>query len=106
MTTIVIPGLWYSETQRANRQRQKLHLKPYADAQPAHPEERRMVDRSWQRLNTNQKLEWLLNEVFRNASHTIDLNIRMDDGFAAADVRLKMIADDLEVLKSEVEVVA
>lgn len=65
-----------------------------------------MVDRSWQRLNTDQKLEWLLNEVLRNATHTIDLNLRMDDGFAAADVKLKMVAEDLEVLKSEVEVVA
>ncbi len=54
-----------------------------------------MLDKSWQRLNTEQKLEWLLTEVLRNAGHTIDLGIQVDERLAAVDVKLQMVAEDL-----------
>jgi hypothetical protein len=62
-----------------------------------------MIDKSWQRLNAEQKLEWLLTEVLRNASHTIDLGNQMDERLTAVDVKLQIVADDLAVLNSRTE---
>ena len=62
-----------------------------------------MVDKSWQKLTADQKLEWLLNEVLRNAGETIDLANRVDERFAAVDGKLRNVADDLAALNSRVE---
>ncbi len=62
-----------------------------------------MIDKSWQRLNADQKLEWLLNEVLRNASHTIDLGNRMDERFAAVDSKLRRVGDEVAVLNAEIK---
>lgn len=62
-----------------------------------------MANNGWQSLNTEQKIERLLTEVLRNAGQTIDLRSQTDERFAAVDVKLQMVAQDMAVLNSRTE---